>query len=131
MLELSDRERATLLAALRFWQQGPTDLGDNHSVGLRSTHFEEHEPLSAVEIDELCERLNSGEPVADSVTTQYVLYDFDQKKLLTTQIFEDEASAAEFSWQLNNVLIVPLHVFADTEEDDWGDGEEDNSGSEE
>jgi hypothetical protein len=49
---LSERELATILAALRSWQAG----------SIRSTseslHFAHCDPLSAAEIDELCERLN-------------------------------------------------------------------------
>jgi hypothetical protein len=49
---LSDRELATVLAALRLAQQD--------RAGLESMpHFEDVEPLSNEEIDELCERLNT------------------------------------------------------------------------
>ena len=55
---LSDRELATVLAALRYWQQ---DLADNEEEGpICQEHFEEVTPLSVAEIDELCERLNCG-----------------------------------------------------------------------
>ena len=53
---LYERELATVLAALRYWQsklgkdQEPTDLD----------HFAEVDPLTAEEIDALCERLNTG-----------------------------------------------------------------------
>jgi hypothetical protein len=46
-------ELATVLAALRYWQQ---DLGDNHSVGSVSPHFEEQRPLSAADHDRLVDR---------------------------------------------------------------------------
>lgn len=49
---LSNAELATVLAALRNWQLRPAAW-----VAFAS-HFEEHEPLSAEEIDNLCERLN-------------------------------------------------------------------------
>ena len=52
---LTDRELATVLAALRRWQQ---DLAEND--GPISAHFADQTPLSVEEIDELCERLNCG-----------------------------------------------------------------------
>ena len=52
-IQLSDRELATVLAALRYWQQ---DLAEND--GPISEHFDEHTPLTVEEIDDLCERLN-------------------------------------------------------------------------
>jgi hypothetical protein len=49
----SERELATVLAALRYWQH---DLAEND--GPISEHFTEHSPLMVEEIDDLCERLN-------------------------------------------------------------------------
>jgi hypothetical protein len=60
-VELSSREVAQLLAALRNWQTDALneDLGDAFAG-----HFEEHPPLTDDEIDALCERLNfAGEQV--------------------------------------------------------------------
>ena len=54
-IELSDREVAHLLAALRNWQ---TDSLNEDLVEAFAGHFEDHEPLSDEEIDGLCERLN-------------------------------------------------------------------------
>jgi len=60
-VELSDREIAQLLAALRNWQ---TDSLNEDLVEAFAGHFEQHEPLSDDEIDQLCERLNfAGEQV--------------------------------------------------------------------
>ncbi len=57
-IRLRDRELATVLSALRYWQQ---DLADNETEGPISDHFDDKiTPLSAEEIDELCERLNCG-----------------------------------------------------------------------
>jgi hypothetical protein len=53
--ELSDREIAMLLAALRNWQTD--DLNEDLAEAF-SGHFEDHAPLSDDEIDDLCERLN-------------------------------------------------------------------------
>jgi hypothetical protein len=53
---LNERELATVLAALRYWQQ---DLIDNHEGPISQDHFTEKiTPLSVDEIDELCERIN-------------------------------------------------------------------------
>jgi hypothetical protein len=55
---LSDRELATVLAALRYWQH---DLGANEDEPPISEHFADGAvPLSVTEIDDLCERLNVG-----------------------------------------------------------------------
>jgi hypothetical protein len=53
-LEINKREAALLLAALRNWQDesASTNLAD-----LYEGYFEEHEPLSSQEIDELCARI--------------------------------------------------------------------------
>jgi predicted transcriptional regulator len=60
-VELSDRDIAQLLAALRNWQ---TDALNEDLADAFAGHFEDHEPLSDDEIDALCERLNfAGEQV--------------------------------------------------------------------
>jgi len=53
MVQFTDRELATVLAALRYWQH---DLAEND--GPISEHFAQETPLSVEEIDDLCERLN-------------------------------------------------------------------------
>jgi hypothetical protein len=60
MTQLSDRELATLLAALRYWQQNLALAALHPKDGPISSHFDEHPPLTVEEIDALCERLNSG-----------------------------------------------------------------------
>ena len=52
-VHLNERELATVLAALRYWQQ---DLAEND--GPISEHFADETPLTVEEIDALCERLN-------------------------------------------------------------------------
>jgi hypothetical protein len=54
---MSQRELATVLAALRYWQH---DLAENEEDGpISPEHFDENiTPLSVEEIDGLCERLN-------------------------------------------------------------------------
>jgi hypothetical protein len=58
-VRLSDRDLATVLAALRYWQQ---DLADNEDEGpISLEHFDdENTPLTVEEIDDLCERLHGG-----------------------------------------------------------------------
>jgi hypothetical protein len=55
-IQTNDREIATILAALRYWQQdleenGPGDIID-------PDHFAEYKPLTPNQIDRLCERIN-------------------------------------------------------------------------
>ena len=57
-VELSDREIAQLLAALRNWQM---DALNEDLAKAFAGHFEEHAPLTDDEIDALCERLNFAE----------------------------------------------------------------------
>ena len=58
---LSDRELATVLAALRYWQQDlDTQDSNDEGSGPISPHFDEHEPLTSDQIDALCERLNTS-----------------------------------------------------------------------
>ncbi len=61
-VELSDREAAQVLAALRNWQ---LDALSEDLVDTFSGHFEDHEPLTDEEIDALCQRLNFAD--ADQV----------------------------------------------------------------
>jgi hypothetical protein len=51
---LSKREASQVLAALRNWQEETqsVDLADYFEA-----YFEEHEPLTSSEIDELCQRI--------------------------------------------------------------------------
>ena len=60
---MNGRELATVLAALRYWQQ---DLEANDGPPISGEFFADCEPLTSEEIDELCERLNtqSAEPRA-------------------------------------------------------------------
>ncbi len=51
--QLTGRELATVLAALRHFQQQPAIPAE------LSNHFADHNPLSAGQIDALCQRLNT------------------------------------------------------------------------
>jgi hypothetical protein len=55
LVELTAREVANILAALRNWQ---TDSLNEDLEEAFAGHFEEHAPLTDDEIDDLCERLN-------------------------------------------------------------------------
>lgn len=50
---LDEREIATILAALRFWQANQAQV-----FGTYAEHFTDLEPLNAEEIDSLCESLS-------------------------------------------------------------------------
>jgi hypothetical protein len=57
---MSTKELATVLAALRCWQR---TLAANEAQGERpisQEYFQDVEPLTVSEIDQLCERLNCG-----------------------------------------------------------------------
>ena len=60
-VELNEREIAQVLAALRNWQ---VDALNEDLADTFAGHFEDHEPLSDEEIDDLCERINFGDDVA-------------------------------------------------------------------
>ncbi len=53
---LNPRELATVLAALRYWQQQQKEC--EATIVAAFPQFSEERPLSADEIDQLCERLN-------------------------------------------------------------------------
>jgi hypothetical protein len=57
-VQLSERELATVLAALRYWQE---EMSPHDNAASCSEHFGEVEPLTADEIDDFCERLNTFE----------------------------------------------------------------------
>ena len=58
------RELATVLAALRHWQQQLPRASLAFADGL--PHFTDETPLSVDEIDTLCDRLNESFPAATS-----------------------------------------------------------------
>src|ERR1700736_5175229 len=60
---MTDRELATVLASLRFWQQ---HLADKETMGFADCPIPDHfdngiAPLNTAEIDDLCVRLNFGD----------------------------------------------------------------------
>ncbi|MSQ96785.1 MAG: hypothetical protein EXR98_19830 [Gemmataceae bacterium] len=59
LVQFSKLELATVLSALRYWQR---DLSDNPDDGpISPDHFDDViTPLTALEIDDLCQRINGG-----------------------------------------------------------------------
>lgn len=53
-LTITPQEHATILAALRLFQEEIESNGDSPIID----HFYEHDPLTSEEIDTLCERIN-------------------------------------------------------------------------
>lgn len=60
-IKLSPRELATVLAALRYWQE---ELEPDGIPPIMDYFTDGTEPLSIEDIDELCERLNCKNPHA-------------------------------------------------------------------
>lgn len=58
-INLTDRERDTVLAALRYWQR--SDSAETENESMIATRDGEQDALQADEIDDLCERINLGE----------------------------------------------------------------------
>ena len=65
---LTSRELATVLAALRNWQQQLSREGLAFADGF--PHFSDETPLSVDEIDALCDRLNESLPAATSAAAR-------------------------------------------------------------
>ena len=59
-IELDDRELATVLAALRYWQRCATVCDPEFEIAADG-RTDARAALTADEIDALCERLNCGE----------------------------------------------------------------------
>jgi hypothetical protein len=57
-MKLTSRELATVLAALRYWQNDLDDDPEMFENLPGSGHFEQETPLNGDEIDRLCEELN-------------------------------------------------------------------------
>jgi len=54
------QDLATVLAALRYWQIALEQSGG--AITQRFPHFKRADPLASIEVEQLCERLNFGEP---------------------------------------------------------------------
>lgn len=53
---VNDRQHATVLAALRFWQRMPSEMSEPEND--IATNGDDHPALTLEEIDALCERIN-------------------------------------------------------------------------
>ena len=63
-MKLNERETATVLAALRYWQQDLIKNGPENCIN--EEHFSDMiEPLTPEEIDGLCERINCEDAAID------------------------------------------------------------------
>lgn len=60
---MNERELATVLAALRYWQRNIIPSRVDSDIRDMATGNQRLEPLSDDEIDELCEQLNAARPV--------------------------------------------------------------------
>ena len=60
---MNERELATVLAALRYWQRNIIPSRVDSDIHDMATGNQRLEPLSDDEIDELCEQLNAARPV--------------------------------------------------------------------
>jgi hypothetical protein len=56
---MTDRELATVLAALRYWQRNVIVNRIDKDIADIATNVGQFDAMSDAEIDELCERLNS------------------------------------------------------------------------
>ena len=56
-IKISIREFHTILAALRYWQRG---LDEDNDIDHIATNDGDIRALDDLEIDELCERINTG-----------------------------------------------------------------------
>lgn len=54
-VDLTRREVATILAALRYWQ---SNFNEKQLADIYADHFQSEEPLDPEEIDNLCEIIN-------------------------------------------------------------------------
>ena len=68
-MNLTKRETATVLAALRNWQK---DISLYDALDLMPSHFGEDTPLDLKEIDTLCERINCEEDRARALLQDLV-----------------------------------------------------------
>lgn len=58
-MELTPKELATILAALRHWQATVIADANLRIVKEEHLHFTDIDPMNDVEVDDLCERLNT------------------------------------------------------------------------
>lgn len=96
-MELTDKELATVLAALRYFQN------NGRFARYKSEHFAEHRPLADSEIDGLCERLNLGEAKAKPCLEDRIN---DKMKALANHLNPSENKS---------FLLIPVSKFGESE----------------
>lgn len=85
MKTLTPRELATVLAALRYWEkEALAFIPDGHlnknTVPTRvKDHFEDHAPLTANEIDSLCEKINVEDEEDDENLLPYPIAEVEAR----------------------------------------------------
>ena len=100
LISISNKETATVLAALRYFQRV---AGANGVPAVVRGHFDEHGPLSLEGIDELCERINIPPKLG------YVLVDIDAEELVGRTIYPSATEAdCDLDPQLDDVIAVPI-----------------------
>lgn len=67
--KFDDRELATMLAALRYWQQMLNRTGKSGALVLPD-HFADEKPLTIGQIGVLCERINMAPPARIGITVE-------------------------------------------------------------
>ena len=107
MSRLDNRQLTTVLVALRYWQQYLLDDRPRKRDRSFSVYFGECGPLSPTEIDALCRDLNSPD---DEAAAGYVLYDYDSRRLVGSEVFTDPEAAAAAAQGLPDVLVLPLQI---------------------
>lgn len=130
-MRLTAEELATVLAALRYWQNDmddPSIGGDLYDVATNGGEFEH---LSADEVDALCERLNAGDDqvrvlvaaeggvvtavLADrpGVMVQVVDYDTDDAdEAMLFSIPQDDGTHAQAHSYLQEADVLPEFIAA-------------------
>lgn len=104
---LTDQETATILFALRYYQQEFEAHGEDDVVDPEG-FFNDHEPLSPDEIDSLCERLNSPRPEPAGPIAELLKAAYEERKELqrsmrgapdwATKLVNDDGWMERYEW---------------------------------
>lgn len=107
LIEIDHRELATILAALRYWQQEleTSKTPVEHAYNLMD-HFDEEKgitPLDPVEIDELCEHINCNH-MEETPAKYNILAILDGEEYELHGPFATELEQAEKAVELSKVI---------------------------
>jgi hypothetical protein len=128
-ISLNDREKATILAALRYWQTLPEheipteilDIADNGGTVVMMTDDE---------VDGLCERINCGDPEFEEVDLAEVAEKAKPKEgeyLITYEVTEEVSYSRSF--KVDGAVLVGEAELDEMVEEDWvenGDANKDS-----